>query len=80
MPAEGPKPEGMDVIGFGVFFESLFELADGWLAPLGIALRHMLELCGLSVCHSLCHVCCVTVCTVCAASCVYCVYCVYCVL
>ena len=36
MPAEGPKPDGMDVIGFGVFFDSLFELADGLLAPLGV--------------------------------------------
>ena len=66
MPTEGPKPEGIDVIGFSVFFDSLFELADGWLAPLGV---HCV-LCGtcLSFVVYLCAIACVTY-----ASCVCCV-------
>ena len=29
LPPSDPKPEGVDVIGYGCFFDSLFELADG---------------------------------------------------
>ena len=28
LPAFEPKPEGVDVIGYGMFYDSMFELAD----------------------------------------------------
>ena len=29
LPPSDPRPEGVDVIGYGCFFDSLFEMADG---------------------------------------------------